>query len=231
MKRNLGELEHIIGYQFQDKSLLECAMRHRSYTNEHHMEKEKSNERLEFLGDAVLELISSEYLFYADQSMLEGQLTRLRAGLVCEPSLADCARQIELGTFLRLGKGEDSSGGRKRESLISDALEALLGAVYVDGGFANAKEFVLNYILKDIQDKQIFYDSKTILQEMVQGNIEGSISYRLIREEGPDHNKEFVTEVFIGDISYGMGKGKSKKVSEQHAAYHAIIKLRQGKIG
>lgn len=229
MNRNLNELEEKINYQFQDKGLMERAMMHRSYTNEKHFEKRNSNERLEFLGDAVLELISSEHLFFEKPAMLEGQLTKIRASLVCEPALAACAREIELGTFLRLGKGEEASGGRSRESLVSDALEALIGAIYVDGGFANAKEFVLNYVLKDVEDKQLFFDSKTILQEKVQGELGKKVEYRLVKEEGPDHQKVFVSEVLVGGEPLSSGQGKSKKAAEQEAAHHAMIKLRKGK--
>lgn len=175
--RELKELEKRIGYHFQNPELLEKALRHSSYANEHKMNRIECNERLEFLGDAVLELVSSEHLFAQFPQMPEGELTRLRASLVCEPTLAFCAREIELGSFLRLGKGEEMTGGRHRDSVTSDALESVIGAVYLDGGFANAKEFVLKYVLNDMEHKKLFFDSKTIFQEMVQGNIPGEISY------------------------------------------------------
>ena len=170
MKRNLKELEHRIGYTFQDFALLKKAMSHSSYVNEEHLPKYECNERLEFLGDAVLELVSSEFLFFEHPTTPEGELTKTRASMVCEPALAFCAREIELGEYLLLGKGEDATGGRKRESVTSDAMEALIGAIYVDGGFANAKEFINRFILKDLENKKLFYDSKTILQEIVQAH-------------------------------------------------------------
>ena len=154
--RELKELEKRIGYHFQNPELLEKALRHSSYANEHKMNRIECNERLEFLGDAVLELVSSEHLFAQFPQVPEGELTRLRASLVCEPTLAFCAREIELGSFLRLGKGEEMTGGRHRDSVTSDALESVIGAVYLDGGFANAKEFVLKYVLNDMEHKKLF---------------------------------------------------------------------------
>lgn len=230
MQNRLKKLEDRIGYHFQNQNLLLSALMHSSYTNEKKIDKLKCNERLEFLGDAVLELISSEYLFFENETMPEGKLTKLRASMVCEPSLAFCAREIELGKFLLLGKGEEVTGGRNRDSITSDALEALIGAIYLDGGFASAKEFVLTYVLNDLQNKQLFFDSKTILQEIVQGNFSETLSYHLIREEGPDHNKTFYVEVFIGDACYGEGAGRTKKAAEQKAAYHAILKLHKENI-
>lgn len=226
MKRDIRELENTIQYTFNDFNLLEQAMMHRSYTNEKHLKKHMSNERLEFLGDAVLELISSEYLFFRDRDMLEGQLTKMRASYVCEPTLAACAREIELGSFLSLGKGEDANGGRERESLVSDAMEALIGALYVDGGFAIAKEFIMKFILNGIEEKVIFNDSKTILQERVQAKGGGDIEYRLAREEGPDHQKTFIVEVYIGGICFGTGDGSSKKAAEQKAASKAMLRIK-----
>lgn len=225
MKHDIRALERIIQYKFKDFKLLEQAMMHRSYTNEKHLKKHKSNERLEFLGDAVLELVTSEFLFSRDRDMLEGHLTKLRASFVCEPTLAACAREIDLGSYLSLGKGEDASGGRERESLISDALEAVIGALYIDGGFAIAKEFIMKFILNDIEKKVIFNDSKTILQERVQGVGGGEIEYRLVGEEGPDHQKKFIVEVYIGDTCYGTGEGSSKKAAEQKAASGAMLKI------
>lgn len=230
MKRNLKELEHRIGYTFQDFALLKKAMSHSSYVNEEHLPKYECNERLEFLGDAVLELVSSEFLFFEHPTTPEGELTKTRASMVCEPALAFCAREIELGEYLLLGKGEDATGGRKRESVTSDAMEALIGAIYVDGGFANAKEFINRFILKDLENKKLFYDSKTILQEMVQGGQEKGIVYQLVGEEGPDHNKSFRVEVAIGGEAFGCGIGRTKKAAEQEAAYQAILKLKEGKV-
>ncbi len=227
MSRKLKELEKKINYQFQNFSLLEQAMMHSSYTNEHRLEKYKCNERLEFLGDAVLELISSEFLFRQSPKVPEGELTKTRASMVCEPSLAMCAKEIDLGSYLLLGKGEEVTGGRLRDSVTSDALEALIGAIYLDGGFANAKEFIHRFVLTDQEDKRLFYDSKTILQEMVQAEKLGEIEYRLIGEEGPDHNKSFTVELMIHGKSYGKGKGRTKKAAEQQAAYKAIHVLKK----
>ncbi|MDD3338238.1 MAG: ribonuclease III [Lachnospiraceae bacterium] len=223
----LKELERKIGYTFQDYQLLVCAMTHTSYANEHKRERIHHNERLEFLGDAVLELVSSEFLFKGNQDKPEGELTRMRASMVCEPTLALCARDWDLGTYLLLGKGEDATGGRGRDSIVSDAVEALIGAIYLDGGFANAKEFIMNYILNDIEEKQLFYDSKTILQEITQGQFGQNVNYELIGEEGPDHNKTFTVEVSIKDKKLGSGSGRTKKAAEQEAAYQAIRKLRK----
>ena len=164
----LHELEKKIGYRFHDTGLLRQALTHSSFSNEHRQGKSGCNERLEFLGDAVLEVISSEFLYTHYPRLPEGELTKKRASLVCEPALAYCARQFGLPEHLRLGKGEERSGGRGRDSIVSDATEALLGAIYLDGGFASAKEFVLTHILHDVEHMQLFYDSKTILQEMVQ---------------------------------------------------------------
>lgn len=204
-------------------------MMHSSYTNEKHLEKHHCNERLEFLGDAVLELVSSEYLFLESPTVSEGELTKARASMVCEPALAFCAKDIDLGSYLLLGKGEEATGGRLRESITSDALEALIGAIYLDGGFTNAKEFIHRFILTDLESKKLFFDSKTILQEIVQARMEDGISYNLIKEEGPDHNKSFFVEALIGTQSYGVGAGRTKKAAEQEAAYKAILELRKEK--
>ena len=230
MQNRLKELQNKIGYQFKNEDFLESALMHSSYTNEKRLPKYKCNERSEFLGDAVLELISSEFLFDTNKKISEGELTKLRASMVCEPSLAFCAREIGLGEYLLLGKGEELTGGRNRDSVTSDALEALIGAIYLDGGFASAKEFIMKFVLNDLEHKKLFYDSKTILQELVQGNFTESLSYHLIKEEGPDHNKTFFVEVYIGDMLYGEGQGRTKKAAEQDAAYHAILELHKKNI-
>ena len=229
MSKDLKELEGKIGYKFDDFTLFTKAMIHSSYANEKHLPKYECNERLEFLGDAVLELVSSEFLFHNNPKLPEGELTKTRASMVCEPSLAMCARDIGLGDYLLLGKGEEATGGRKRDSITSDAMEALIGAIYLDGGFTNAKEFIHHFILTDLEDKKLFYDSKTILQEIVQANKAGNITYELVGEEGPDHNKTFEVRVRIGGQPYGSGKGRSKKAAEQKAAYQAIIMYRSMK--
>ena len=220
------EFEKRTGYQFQNKKLLAQALTHSSYANERHLGKQADNERLEFLGDAVLEIVTSEYLFHRYPEYPEGELTRLRASMVCEPTLAFCTSELELGKYLLLGKGEDQTGGRERKSILSDALEAVIGAIYLDGGFASAKEFVMKFVLNDIEHKQLFFDSKTILQEIVQANTKEPISYHLVGEEGPDHDKSFHVSVQIGDEEYGVGVGRTKKGAEQVAAYQSILKLR-----
>ena len=227
MEQTMRELQERIGYTFRRQELLKSALMHSSYTNETHLPKYKCNERLEFLGDAVLELVSSEFLFFADRKMPEGELTKTRASMVCEPSLAFCAREIELGKYLFMGRGEENTGGRERDSITSDALEALIGAIYLDGGFASAKEFIHRFVLTDQEDKKLFYDSKTILQEIVQAEKLGEIEYHLIGEEGPDHNKSFSVELTIRGRSYGKGKGRTKKAAEQQAAYEAIHVLKK----
>ncbi len=227
-KNKLNEFENYIGYNFIDKNLLKLALTHSSYYS-NTKDVNTNNERLEFLGDAVLELLSSEFLFNEYKVKPEGELTRLRASIVCEPTLADCARNINLGKYLYLGKGEDMTGGRNRDSVISDAMEALIGAIYLDGGFDNARIFVLKFVLNDIENKQLFYDSKTILQEMIQGSKQAGIEYILVNSYGPDHDKTFEVEVKCGNEILGHGKGKNKKRAEQQAAYEAILSLKAGK--
>ena len=223
MKEKLEKLQEVIGYQFRDPGLLTHALTHSSYANEKHWDKTRCNERLEFLGDAVLEVISSDFLFHTYESMPEGEMTKKRASLVCEPALAFCAREIDLGSFLLLGKGEEATGGRHRDSIVSDAMEATIGAIFLDGGFEPAKTFVLNYILNDIEHKQLFYDSKTILQELIQGETDEEIVYTILKEEGPDHDKSFWAQVSVGKKALGTGKGRTKKAAEQAAAYDAIL--------
>lgn len=224
--RKQEEFEKIIGYTFQNETLLRRALTHSSYANERHR-KSEDNERLEFLGDAVLELVSSEFLFLNYPKLSEGDLTKLRASLVCEPTLAACTAQIQLGEFVRLGRGEEQTGGRRRKSILSDALEAVIGAIYLDGGFTNAKEFILKFILTDIEHKKLFYDSKTILQEIVQSDYKGEeVIYCLTGETGPDHDKQFQVDVQLGSQVWGRGIGRTKKAAEQEAAYQAIMKLK-----
>lgn len=228
-KLELDKLEETIGYSFKDKELLKLALTHSSYSNDNKMGKLKNNERLEFLGDAVLELASSEFLFHEYTTKPEGELTRLRASIVCEPTLAENARAFQLNDYLRLGHGEENTGGRYRDSIISDALEALIGAIYLDGGFANAKEFILKFVLNDIENKHLFYDSKTILQEIVQKQYKERVEYVLVGESGPDHNKVFEVEAVFRKVVLGRGKGATKKRAEQQAAYEAILSIKNGK--
>ncbi len=223
----LKEFQKKIGYTFSREGLLRQALTHSSFANEKHMKKLSDNERLEFLGDAVLELISSEYLYGLHKDWPEGELTKLRASIVCEQTLAFCTRKIQLGEYLFLGKGEHQTGGRKRKSILSDAFEAVIGAIYLDGGFANAKEFVHRFVLDDIEHMQLFYDSKTILQEIVQAKGEVALEYVLVAEEGPDHNKQFLVEARIGGQAVSRGEGHTKKAAEQEAAYQAILVLKK----
>lgn len=226
----IKEFQEKIGYQFQQEGLLRQALTHSSYANEHRMKKLSDNERLEFLGDAVLEIVTSDFLYHEHTDVPEGELTRVRASIVCEQTLAFCTRALNLGDYLFLGKGEDQTGGRKRKSILSDAFEAIIGAIYLDGGFANAKEFIHRFVLNNVEHMQLFYDSKTILQEIVQANFKEVISYHLIGEEGPDHNKTFRVAVHIGEEEYGVGEGRTKKAAEQEAAYISILKLHEKNI-
>lgn len=220
-------LENKIRYKFNDRALLLRALTHSSYANEKHLMKFECNERLEFLGDAVLELVSSEFLFFKFPEALEGQLTKTRSGMVCEPSLAFCAEKIDLGSYLLLGKGEEATGGRSRASVTSDAMEALIGAIYIDGGFSAAKKFILGFIFPESEANRLFLDSKTLLQEIVQSDTDETIAYRPVREEGPDHDKTFYVEALIGGTVYGSGKGRTKKAAEQEAAYNAILRIKK----
>ena len=223
---NLQLLEERIGYQFQDKSLLKQAITHSSYSNEQKINRFMHYERLEFLGDAILEMVSSEFLFREHPKVPEGELTKMRASMVCEPALAFCARDLELGQFMLLGKGEESSGGRKRDSIIADAMEAVTGAIYLDGGMEPAKEFINRFILSDLENKQLFYDSKSNLQELIQGKLKKDFHYELLEESGPEHDKTFLVEVFMEGTSIGKGSGRTKKAAEQQAAYQALLFLR-----
>lgn len=219
-------LEERIGYQFRDRALLKQAMTHSSFTNEQKIRRAQNYERLEFLGDAVLELVSSEFLFKEHPQMSEGELTKKRASMVCEPSLAFCARDLDLGRFMLLGKGEENTGGRGRDSIVSDAMEAVIGAIYLDGGMEMAKEFINRFVLSDLEDKQLFYDSKSNLQEMIQGKLKKEFKYELLEESGPEHDKMFRVSVDMEGEILGSGEGKTKKAAEQQAAYKALLLLR-----
>lgn len=220
---NSKELEKKINYDFKNKELLRQALTHSSFSNEQRINKQKNYERLEFLGDAVLELASSKFFFMNNPDMSEGQMTKLRSSMVCEPALAFCAKDLKLGEYIRLGKGEEATGGRGRDSIISDVMEALIGAIYLDSGFEEAEKFILKFILSDLESKQLFYDSKTILQEKVQKNGQ-VLHYELIEEKGPDHDKQFTVEAYVDDKAVGRGVGRTKKAAEQQAAYGVLIK-------
>lgn len=223
---NINKLESIIGYTFNNKNHIRLALTHSSYANEKHMAKTAYNERIEFLGDAVLELISSDYLYNHYPDMMEGNMTKLRAKLVCEESLAASARTINLGQYLLLGKGEEVTGGRTRDSILSDAFESVIGAIYLDSGIDNAREFVLKYVLNDIENKTLFIDSKTTLQEIAQSKFKQPVTYKVISESGPEHNKQFEIAAYIGDKQMETGIGKSKKSAAQNAAYKTMLLIK-----
>ena len=227
LEDRLRRLEEKIQYCFRDQTLLRQALTHSSFSNEQKINRYPDYERLEFLGDAVLELVSSDYMFHENPRMSEGELTKRISSIVCEPALAFCARQIGLERFILLGKGEEATGGRKRDSIISDVMEAVIGAVYLDSGIEEARNFIRRFILSDLEHKQLFYDAKTILQEEVQKENCGLLRYELIREEGPEHDKNFVVEALIGDRKAGTGTGHSKKAAEQQAAYAALLKRKK----
>ncbi|MBR4509225.1 MAG: ribonuclease III [Ruminococcus sp.] len=220
---NTERFEQIINYTFSNKELLHQALSHSSYANERKLPG-GSNERLEFLGDSVLSIVVSDYLYKHLTSVAEGDLTKLRASLVCEKSLHIFAKQINLGDFLLLGKGEENTGGRERPSILADAFEAVIAAIYLDGGMEAARKHILRFIPDDLEHgcKKAFSDFKTVLQEVVQKNPEEKVEYVLIGEEGPDHNKRFVVEVMLNSQVIGKGKGRSKKEAEQLAAKEAL---------
>lgn len=224
----LEELESNIGYIFNDKSLLAEAMSHSSYINERKINKTRCNERLEFLGDAVLEIVSSDYLFKRFKDVPEGKLSKMRAALVCEPALYTCSKCISLGKYVKLGKGEEAGGGREKPSVISDAFEALLGAVYLDGGMEKASDIIHRFILTESQiESAHISDSKSYLQELVQADMKNSIiSYQIVSEVGPEHDKAFVVAVYIDGKKYGEGTGRNKKAAEKDAAFKAIQLIR-----
>ncbi len=225
-KQSFHEFESVISYSFKDVKLLIQALTHSSYANENSLKKIDNNERLEFLGDAVLEIVTSDYLYRQYPNLLEGELTKFRASIVCEPTLAQFAREMELGVYLLLGKGEDASGGRKRDSVLSDAVEALIGAIYIDGGIKAARAFIESMLLDDVEERKRFVDSKTHLQEYIQQVSDIPIDYKVIRESGPDHNKSFTVHVCHDGRIIGEGEGRSKKSAEQRAAFDALKKIK-----
>lgn len=217
------ELEDKIGYQFRNKNLLLQALTHSSYANEG-KKHGRNNERLEFLGDSVLSVIVAKHLFLKYKDIPEGELTKLRASLVCEKALDVFAQQLGLGEYLRLGKGEEMTGGRNRPSILADAFEAVIAALYLDGGFQVAQKFVLSFIPEDLDVKSAnqLADYKTTLQEIIQQNREEKIEYVLADEKGPDHAKVFTAEVLLNSNVIGVGEGSSKKQAEQNAAKEAL---------
>ena len=224
---NPNDFYESIEYRFSDSSLLKNALTHSSFSNDNGLSYEKNNERLEFLGDAVLELVTSRFLFEKYPTKPEGEMTTMRAALVCEPSLAEAARSIGLGDCLRLGRGEIKTGGIRKDSILSDAFEALIGAMYLDGGFEAADQFIRRFLLTDIESKQLYYDSKSHLQELVQDKFHENtrISYEVIEEWGPPHDKNFRVRCIVQGKELAVAEGHTKKKAEAAAAYQALLKL------
>ena len=220
----MTDLQNKIGYQFKNPALLNEALTHSSYANEHKSQHIKYNERLEFLGDSVLSIVVSDYIYKNCPELPEGELTKLRASLVCEKSLYEFAKKIDLGKYLILSKGERNNGGADRPSILSDAFEALIAAIYIDGGIAPASKHILNFVIPAIKNskKKKINDYKTTLQEIIQKNPGEKLEYVLVRESGPDHNKHFFVEVHLNSNVIGKGGGKSKKEAEQQAAREAL---------
>ena len=226
---NLLQLEKALGITFNDKSLLQRALTHRSYINENPDHPLSDNERLEFLGDAVLDFLTAKYLYNRFPEMAEGQLTSLRAALVKRETLAHFATVLNLGPYLLLSRGEAESGGRKRQALLCATFEALVGAILLDQGLQAVAGLVLRCIQPEINhilDEELYKDAKSMLQELAQGRLQLTPLYRTVAERGPDHAKEFTIEVLIGDEAYGQGSGHNKQVAEQEAAKAALLRLR-----
>jgi ribonuclease-3 len=221
-------LEKKLNYTFRNKELLSEALNHSSYANEHRSDHVRSNERLEFLGDSVLGFVTAEYLFALHPDMPEGDLTRIRAALVCEESLHEVAQKLDLGHYLKLGRGEENGGGRKRPSILADATEAVFAAVYLDGGIGEASALIHRVLLDAERQEAVEArrrDYKTLLQELVQRTPGRTITYRLVKETGPDHCRVFVMEVSVNGQPVGQGEGRSKKEAEQAAAASALKAL------
>ena len=225
---NITDLENVIGYNFTNKEYLKTALTHSSYVNENKYKDTslEDNERFEFFGDAIIELYISEYLFNKYHSFPEGDMTKLRASMVCEKSLAECAKDIRLGEYLRMGKGESHSGGRERASITSDAFEALVAAIYLDSKDEEiTRRFIHEHLIKGLENKKLFFDAKTKLQELTQKDGNKTLRYELIGEKGPAHDKIFEIAVFLNDLEMGRGSGHSKKAAQQAAAQQAIEKI------
>ncbi|MFX3624625.1 MAG: ribonuclease III [Ectobacillus sp.] len=218
-----------IGITFKNEKLLIQAFTHSSYVNEHRKKPHEDNERLEFLGDAVLELTVSQYLFQKYPTMSEGELTKLRAAIVCEPSLVQFANELLFGELVLLGKGEEMTGGRERPALLADVFEAFIGALYLDQGLEQVWSFLKTVVYPKINEGAFSHvmDFKSQLQELIQRDGSGSIEYQILQEKGPAHNREFVSRVTLNGVALGIGNGKSKKEAEQHAAEEALRKLKE----
>ncbi|PGC55278.1 ribonuclease III [Bacillus toyonensis] len=218
-----------IGITFIDEKLLTQAFTHSSYVNEHRKKPHEDNERLEFLGDAVLELTVSQYLFQKYPTMSEGELTKLRAAIVCEPSLVRFANELSFGSLVLLGKGEEMTGGRERPALLADVFEAFIGALYLDQGLETVWGFLKEIVYPKINEGAFSHvmDYKSQLQELIQRDGSGNIEYQILQEKGPAHNREFVSRVTLNNVALGLGSGKSKKEAEQQAAAEALKKLKE----
>ncbi|TDY46591.1 ribonuclease-3 [Alicyclobacillus sacchari] len=225
MQTKWEQLQEIVDFRFTDLNLLKQAFTHASYRNEHRKAHVEDNERLEFLGDAVLELIISDFLYHTYPRLPEGELTRMRAAIVCEPSLVVFARRLSFEQFIRLGRGEERSGGRSRPALLADVFEAFLGALYIDQGIDAVRKFVHTHVIPHLADARVGVDYKTALQELVQQRLCTSLRYSIVEERGPAHAREFVVQVELGDEVRGVGIGRSKKEAEQQAAAKALAAL------
>ena len=225
----IAEFEAKIGYVFKDKSLLVQAFTHSSFVNEQKINKKGDYERLEFLGDAVLEMISSAFLFKKFPEKKEGEMSKLRSNLVCEGALAYDSAALNLRDYILLGKGEEATGGRNKDSIISDVMEAVIGALFLDGGIDESKRFIDSYVLSNIEIASMFADSKSALQEFAQKENIGDVRYEITGESGPEHDKIFQVNVFVGEKKLGEGSGKTKKAAEQKAAYEALLVLNDHK--
>ena len=223
----MESLEKKLGYTFRDRSLLSEALNHSSYANEHRSAEVSSNERLEFLGDSVLGFETAEFLFKTYGKLPEGDLTRIRAALVCEQSLYEVAKFLGLGQYLKLGKGEEAGGGRQRQSILADATEAVFAAVYLDGGMERVRELICRVLLSRAPAAEERRDYKTTLQEIVQRRSGQVLTYHMVDESGPDHNKTFLFQVRLNGAPVGQGRGHSKKEAEQAAARDALEKLHE----
>ena len=223
---DISRFEQLIGYTFRDKQLLVQAFTHSSFVNEQKINKHPDYERLEFLGDAVLEMISSAYLFRKFPDKKEGEMSKMRASLVCEGALAFDAKVLDLKSYILLGKGEEATGGRDKESIIADVMEAVIGALFLDGGIEQSKRFIDSYILTNTDAVVMFGDSKSMLQEVAQGENLGEVRYEICGESGPEHDKIFEVRVYVGDKNLGEGTGKTKKAAEQKAASQALLVLK-----
>ncbi len=223
----MKELERRIGHSFNNRSLLLTALTHSSYANERHDSACMSYERLEFLGDSILSLVTAEYLYSHEPALPEGRMTRLRAELVCEVSLHKVAQELGIGGYMRLGKGEEHSGGRERASILADMVESVIAAIYLDSGMDKARSFIMEKVLRDAQlsESHRVADYKTALQELVQKKSDSSIQYQIVSESGPDHNKVFTFRVLVNGKEAGQGSGRTKKEAEQMAARQALETL------